>query len=305
MVNPAQSAARKLRIQSVLYGNKREDLQSSLENLANAIRLAVMAGLLTDVELAFGDCSPQPVFTPKDIEAFQTKYWSFGIARITYDYFDENKGSAGGHNALLAKFDSDLVLILNPDTVVAPNIFPELLAPLSNPKIGLVEARQLPIEHGKDYDRATGETSWASTACALVTKDAIKQVIGFDAVSFFLYCDDVDFSWRIRLAGFKVVFQASAVIFHDKRLSQSGQWQSTAAEEYYSSEAALMLAHKYGRPDLVAQFRADLRQNGNENQRKAVAKFDKLEEQRQLPPPLEGASKVAMFLDGFYAKHRF
>ena len=116
----------------------------------------------------------------------------------------------------------------------------------------MVEAKQLPIEHPKDYDRATGETSWAATACALLPADLLERLGGFDAETFFLYCDDVDLSWRVRLAGRTVVYQPSASVFHDKALGARGAWVAGEAERRFSAEAALLSAYKYDRDDIVA-----------------------------------------------------
>ncbi|GAB3259899.1 glycosyltransferase family protein [Chitinimonas naiadis] len=294
-----------LRIQSILYGNAPHHVELALENLQRAIQLAVTDGAIAHATIALGDCSPERVFSDARIAELTASSLEFGIDAIDYRFFGENKGSAAGHNALLADFDSDLVLILNPDTIVAPNLFIELVRPLSRADVGMVEARQLPIEHPKDYDRQTGETGWATTACALVPKAVIKAVGGFDAETFFLYCDDVDFSWRVRLAGYKVIFHPPAVIFHDKRLSNEGHWMVGNAEEYYSAEAALMLAHKYGRPDLVAQFKAGLYAQGSELQKKAAATYDQRAAENRLPAVIENAAEVAEFIDGFYAKHRY
>ena len=45
---------------------------------------------------------------------------------------------------------------------------------------------------------------------------------GFDAHFFPMYCDDVDISWRLRLAGWKVRHAPRAAIFHDKRITIDG-----------------------------------------------------------------------------------
>jgi hypothetical protein len=60
-----------------------------------------------------------------------------------------------------------------------------------------------------------------------------------------MYCDDVDFSWRARLAGYRVVYQPTACVFHDKRLDPDGQIVAGEAEVYYSAEASLMMAWKW------------------------------------------------------------
>ncbi|WP_244107184.1 glycosyltransferase family 2 protein [Burkholderia sp. BCC0419] len=294
-----------LRIQSVLYNNSQEHIDTALDSIARAADLAIASGALSSVEVALGDCSPEPVFTLDEIEERATRLRLQGIARIQYTFFNANLGSAAGQNRLLGDLHTDLVLILNPDTVVAPNIFVELVRPMGKRDVGIVEARQVPIEHPKDYDQVTGETSWATTACALVSAAVAKEVNGFDSDSFFLYCDDVDFSWRVRLAGYKVVFQPSATLFHDKRLSTAGRWIVGGAEEYYSAEAAMILAHKFSNTGLADRIERQLLANGSEVEKKAARKYRELKDAGKLPAQIDREHRVAQFIDGFYAKHRF
>jgi GT2 family glycosyltransferase len=294
-----------LRIQSVLYNNSQQHIDTALESIGRAADLAIASGVLSSVEIAFGDCSPEPVFASEDIESRLEKLMPQGVGRIQYTFFNENLGSAAGQNRLLADLQTELVLILNPDTVVAPNIFTELVRPMRKPGVGIVEARQVPIEHPKDYDRITGETGWAATACALVSAAVAKEVGGFDSESFFLYCDDVDFSWRARLAGYKVVFQPSAALFHDKRLSPAGKWIVGNAEEYYSAEAAMILAHKYSNSGLAERIERQLLAHGSDLQKKAARKYRELRDANKLPDQIDPAHRVAQFIDGYYAKHRF
>lgn len=170
--------------------------------------------------------------------------------------------------------------------------------------VGMVEAKQLPIEHPKDYDPNTGETGWATTACALIPLSQFRQLNGFDADSFFLYCDDVDYSWRVREAGFKVIFAPHATVFHDKRVSPVGGWQPSGAEQRYSAEAALMMAHKWSRPDLVAQISA-MYKNAGPNEQAALKNYEDKKAQGTLPTPRDAAHRIAEFNGYLYTRHRY
>jgi GT2 family glycosyltransferase len=292
-------------VQSVLYGNDVPDLDRSLDSLARAIEIAFEREVVDRVVVTYGDCSAEPVFTDGDVAPREALLRRSGAEGLRYVVFGENLGSAEGNNRLWADVDTDLVLILNPDTVVAPDLLVELISPLRQAGVGLVDARQLPIEHPKDYDPVTGDTSWASGACSMVPASVIREIGGYDSRSFFLYCDDVDFSWRVRLAGYRVVHQPSARVFHDKRLLTDGSWAVGAAEEYWSAEGALVLAHKYSRPDRVKEIRKDLVSFGSEAQRRAVVDFDRRAEEGRLPEPIDHKHAVGEFVDGNYARHRY
>ncbi len=260
-------------------------------------------GIASDVVVAYGDCSPEPTIDESVLNIWQTRFRH--LRKINYKFFNANLGSAAGHNRLLEEADSDLVMILNPDVLASPTLFAELDRALKRPGVGLVEARQIPIEHPKDYDQTTGETSWASTACAMGPLRVFRQLNGFDADSFFLYGDDVDFSWRVRLAGYKVVHQSSAVVFHDKRLSNDGHWISSNAERYYSAEATLLLTYKWSRSDLTENYLRIFQSRKDTVQEQVAAAFEERRKNGKLPMQLDPEHKIGQFIEGAYAQHRF
>jgi len=227
------------------------------------------------------------------------------LVDIRYDFFDANMGSAAGHNRLAESNDCDFYLIRNPDVVVSPRLLEVMTEAFRRPNVGMVEAKQLPIEHPKDYDATTGDTSWATTACAMIPSEVFRRIGGFDARSFFLYCDDVDFSWMVRRAGLRVIFQPAAMAFHDKRLSPTGQWQPSAAERYYSAEAALFLAHKWSRPDLVERYLNDFAKSGSRDLIRAHDTYQSRRANNALPAPIDAEHKVGTFVESMYAVHRY
>jgi hypothetical protein len=229
----------------------------------------------------------------------------WGVTGIDYEFFDSNLGSAAGHNRLLERNGSDYVLILNPDTFASPFMLTELGVSHLDSSVGIAEARQVPLEHPKAYDHQTGDTSWASTAGCLVKRKVIDAIGGFDAASFFLYCDDVDFSWRTRLAGFRVVLQPTARLFHDKRLTMDAVIHTGEAELYYSAEASLMLAWKYSRPDLVELWLESLSVSPIEQWVRAADAFEDRQRDGTLPEPIDPDGSVAQFVGTSFAEHRF
>lgn len=290
-----------VQVQSILFHMNPASIERSLESLARAAELAIYEGECASVHVSYGDTSASPCLDEAQLEELRQR---FPALDIDYQFFKANLGSARGHNRLAENATADYLLILNPDVVVSPRLLGHMLSPFDQPGVGMVEAKQIPVEHPKDYNPLTGETGWATTACALTPAALFHELDGFDADSFFLYCDDVDYSWRVREAGYKVIFMPAAVAFHDKRLSVAGNWLSTGAERYYSAEAALFMAHKWSRPDLVELFTCYFR-DGSEDQRKALRKFEERRKAGELPEPRDPDHKIGEFVDGMYTRHRY
>jgi GT2 family glycosyltransferase len=81
------------------------------------------------------------------------------------------------------------------------------------PRAGLVEGQAFPDEHPKPYDARTHETPWCCGCVLLVTRELHARIGGFDE-RFFMYCEDVDLSWRARAAGFSTHVAPLALAHH-------------------------------------------------------------------------------------------
>ena len=126
----------------------------------------------------------------------------------------KNVGFTGANNLALGLQRAPYALLVNPDTKMEPGCLEGLVRVAeADGNAGIVEARQKPVEHPKPFDRRSGETSWSSLGCALVRRSALDAAGALDD-AFFMYCEDVDLSWRMRLAGFRCVYVPSAAYEH-------------------------------------------------------------------------------------------
>jgi GT2 family glycosyltransferase len=291
-------------VQTLLYQTSLQALERTLEALDNSARLGVRDLMCSGFTVVIGDASPKQLVSDHLLYQWRERFTH--IDRITYTFFNKNVGTSKGHNAMAASFtDSDYIVTSNPDVVPEPRALWRMLRVFDDPTVGMVEAKQLPIEHAKEYDPTTGLTSWATTAFAMTPRPLFDQLGGFDADTFFMYCDDVDYSWRVREAGRTVVFQPSAVVLHDKRLSTVGHWMPTDAEIRYSASAALLLAHKWSRDDLVEKILAQYKASNQQMIRNTATRFEKRRKAGKLVPQRDPNHKIATFVGTFYAKHRY
>jgi hypothetical protein len=284
-----------LRVNIVLYDNDLAEVRRCVRGLAAAIRYAQRLDRLGHVEIEIGDCSTHAVLSATDAEQFAEHAAANGVHATRYHLFGANLGSAGGNNRLSAGATTDLLLMLNPDTTAAPNMLVELLEPLRDERVAITEARQVPFEHPKPFDPETGRTSWASGCCLLVRRSVFEAVGGYDHETFPLYFDDVDLSWRVRHAGWQIVHAARAALFHDKR-HNGAMVRMEATESQSSLLAQLLLAHKYGRPDLVQLILAVLETDAQGHYADVRAAYARRVRERRLPTPLDDPQRVADYV---------
>jgi len=295
-----------LQIQTVLYHNEKEALKKALDSLGNAIEINRNSSKeVGTVTLVYGDASKEPLFTMEEIEAFNEEF--DGLFTLKYMFFNENTGTSKGYNKMADICESEFIFIMNPDVIICPRFFEYIFRPFGDDSLqaGISEGRQTPLEHAKEYDKQTFETEWATAACMLIPTATYKEVGGYDEETFFMYCDDVDFSWRVRLLGKKVYYCPDAVAFHAKTLSTTGTWKPTKAELYYSAEASILMAYKWSNNERVKELMEVFSNSSDEDLQKAAKHFLELKESGKLCEQIDPKHKVARFVGHNFTEHRF
>ncbi len=164
-----------------------------------------------------------------------------------------NLGFAGGNNlAMRMAMDrgAEFVYLLNHDTEITPDFLVKAVAAAkADPKVGSVQSLLL-LSPSKDLVNSTGnaihflgfgycldykrkaddvrkqyadkrpEIAYGSGAGVLFRCELLKK-IGLLDEELFLYHEDLDLGWRVRLAGFKNVFMPESVIYHKYEFSRS------------------------------------------------------------------------------------
>lgn len=293
-----------LQIQSVIYLNEPDALVKAIKSLKQAICVCKKEYAELQVRLVYGDASPSRVLSEEDVAYVKTLLGE--LIEFEYIIFGFNSGTAKGHNIIGNQYASDYMMIMNPDIIVEPECILKLLKAFDvKAFVGMTEARQTPLEHAKEYSVETGETEWASTACTIIKTSIFHEISGFDEETFFLYCDDLDFSWRLRLCEYTIIYVPSAIAYHAKFLSSDGNWKPTSAEIYFSAEAAILLAYKWSHAERAEHLAKLYRNNGGDSEKKAAAEYERRKKEGRLPKQLDGEHKIGKFLKDDYCEMRF
>ncbi|TXN00202.1 hypothetical protein FV242_22850 [Methylobacterium sp. WL64] len=163
---------------------------------------------------------------------------------------DFNDGFGAAHNKMMEKAleKADAYICLNPDGFLHPDSLASLVKlDVNLPNPALIEAIQFPREHPKPYDPFTGLTAWCSGACLYISKRLYTQVGGFDE-NIFMYCEDIDLSWRVRNSGYKCFVCVDAFFYHEVREKKS------ALVDQLMFESARYLSYKWGADGFTAEM---------------------------------------------------
>jgi len=155
-----------------------------------------------------------PGVTP-GLQALYDRTAADGLALQLSPGDSSNPGFGPGMNGLIALSQADYVLILNQDAIPEPGSLEVLCRTAAGDAehVAAWEMRQIPYEHPKDYDPVTQYTEWVSGAAVLLRTSAVRSVGGFEP-KIFMYGEDVELSWRLRCAGFKLRYVPRAAVVH-------------------------------------------------------------------------------------------
>ncbi len=154
-----------------------------------------------------------------------------------------NLGFGRAANRGVAATTAPYVLLLNPDAEVRPGAVAGMVAVLDDdPEVGVVGPR-IVTRDGTTYPSARAFPSlgaafghgflglvrprnrwseaylrpdrpdWVAGTAMLLRRSAFEAVGGFDE-DYFMYVEDVDFCWRLGLAGWRVAVAETAVVSH-------------------------------------------------------------------------------------------
>jgi len=145
---------------------------------------------------------------------------------------DRNYGYAKGNNIGVKYASGKYIVFLNVDTEVDSKWLKYLVEVMeSDESIGGAQAKIIYANRqhvwsflssinpagevflgGLDGKHVT-DIFFASGCCSIYRKDLFERVGGFDE-DYFMYVEDVDLGWRLRLFGYRIVAVPEAIIYH-------------------------------------------------------------------------------------------
>ncbi len=159
---------------------------------------------------------------------------------------DKNTGFAGGYNWALSQIKATYYVLLNSDIEVTPDWLEPVIRLMDSdekiaacqPKIrsvfqkeyfeyagasgGFIDRWGYPFCRGRIFEKTekdqgqyddVREIFWATGACMIVRADVYHALGGLDA-DFFAHMEEIDFCWRAKNRGYKIMVQPASVVYH-------------------------------------------------------------------------------------------
>ena len=214
-----------------------------------------------------------------DVAVLKEKFGNF--IRVIQN--TSNLGFAEGNNVgirtVLHEAKSRYIMFLNNDTVVEPDFLTNLVhraegdqtIGMVGPEIHYYDDRTKihsrggiislytgyrfvgGSEHKPPYDDDSRFTvRYYSGSAFLISCEVVRKVGLFDP-QYFYYAEDVDLGYRVSQAGYRVVCEPSAHIYHKEAQSVGGNIRNPLTA-YYETRNALLVVRKHGTARHMAVF---------------------------------------------------
>jgi GT2 family glycosyltransferase len=179
--------------------------------------------------------------TDASIEFVENSYPEVRIIRLNQNY-----GFCEGYNQALQQVQAKYYVLLNSDVAVSPNWVTPLIELMESdeniavcqPKLnsqhqpgmfeyagaggGMIDSLGYPFCRGRLFETLEEdngqynniqEVFWATGACMFVRASVYKELGGLEP-AFFAHMEEIDFCWRAKNAGYKIMYNGLSQVFH-------------------------------------------------------------------------------------------
>jgi len=169
--------------------------------------------------------------TDESVEFVRKNFPTFDVLEI-----GENVGFARANNLGIKKCTGQFICFLNNDVKVTPTWLTVLMKDFHDAKVAIAVPKMYDFQgrinsaggvcdfYGFAFNRGIGEVDagqydqsrYVAYGClgAALVKRTVFNVVGYFDETYVLYHEDVDFSWRLILRGYKIRYNPGSVVYH-------------------------------------------------------------------------------------------
>ncbi|KKQ34701.1 MAG: WsbD [Microgenomates group bacterium GW2011_GWA2_37_6] len=188
---------------------------------------------------------------------------------------EKNLGFGKAQNIVLKKSKTPYLLTLNPDCIVPEKTLSHMVKFMEeNPQVGISTCRVEKADGSLDIASHRGfPTPWASflyyflkndrlyhltdkdmtkvheidsaVGAFMLIRKSVLEIVGYFDEDYFLYAEDIDLCFRVKNAGFKIMYIPDVKVIHEKGVSSGIKKHSQANSSAGESTKNLALNYFY------------------------------------------------------------
>jgi GT2 family glycosyltransferase len=153
----------------------------------------------------------------------QSSYKNYELIFVDNNY--DNRGFGFANNIGADKATGEYLFFLNNDTKLHPEAITELVKAMeTNPFLGICGCKMMSYDGAVHlhtgisadifgYPAGGDKTFYVEGSALMIRKKLFQEIGGFD-YKYFLFHEDVDLSWRVRLQGWQVKAISESIVYH-------------------------------------------------------------------------------------------
>lgn len=156
------------------------------------------------------------------------KFVNQNYSKVKIIKSEKNLGFAGGNNLGIDNAKGEFILLINTDTWIEPDFLTRIIRFYNEHDYDVISPREASYNGKKrlQYSMLTdlfghsfgilnsnAQSFYLSGVCLLFSKKLYRETKGLDN-NFFMYCEEVDWFWRLRLLKKKFTYVDNIFVYH-------------------------------------------------------------------------------------------
>lgn len=235
----------KISLQVLATSTSKKAIRSSLDALENVLRSFKEENQVDEIVVAIGEITKEASLDLTQLKELRRRYQDSFV--MVYQHYGPDSTYGKVHNSLARSLRSDMIVLTRVEAIPQTDALSRIYSAInSNLRIGMVEAKKIPITPPASLNLISGEVNFCEGHFSILRHKDFERLGMLDETLPHPREADIDFSLRLQLDGMICIRDNSSVVFLDERIAPDLSTGATRAERHQLNRTKLILARKFG-----------------------------------------------------------